>query len=233
MWSTTTPSTIPVKLPCPLWHSLPIVELLLLPCIWTRLCKTIELQHGRSYVELFSWLLLSSYTFCHSSTRRSCCPYGGRFTALAAVLGGAGSASAFVAVNVIFAVARDTYADYDYVILRYVGLNDETLLKFAGLLGYISACLGVFCLLASILLSCNTPTEHFIKILGSIYVALGVMSLLMLVALASETCRDNDGCTLDIGGIFAILAFFAYIGAGISTFYLNRTRLRQTGGSPI
>lgn len=63
-------------------------------------------------------------------------------------------------------------------------------------------------------------------ILGSIYILLAVMGILMLVALASETCPPA-GCELDYGGILAIVAFLMYTGAGISTFYLNRTRRGQ------
>jgi hypothetical protein len=62
-----------------------------------------------------------------------------------------------------------------------------------------------------------------LTILGGVYIVLGVLSLLMLVALGSESCK-LFGCTFGAGAGLAIGAFFAYGGAGISTFYMIKKK---------
>lgn len=167
---------------------------------------------------------------------------------LPAVLGCIGTGLTFGAVFINFMryFRRDYRYDVrcfsDYINLFRVVENEDALLKFAGAMGFISGSIGYICSFYNILLSCQTLPAKIVRILGTIYIALGVMSLLMLVALASETCSavaDDRfsvcpaGCKLSVGGTLAIVAFFVYIGAGLSTFYLNRTRTGRGAGAEI
>jgi hypothetical protein len=68
-----------------------------------------------------------------------------------------------------------------------------------------------------LVLSCKVVPVRVLKILGGIYIVLGVMSFFMLVVLTGEYCKVVD-CTLGPGGNLAIGAFFEYGGAGLSTF---------------
>ena len=90
-------------------------------------------------------------------------------------------------------------------------------------MGLLSGSLGAIAFTASTALSCKVVSAKFLTILGGVYIVLGVLSLLMLVALGSESCKPL-GCTLSIGAGLAIGACFAYVGAGISTFYMIKKK---------
>ena len=156
----------------------------------------------------------------------TCCPYG-PLTALPAILGCIGSAFNFTAVFAYFLwlpyglINDNFYSAYtDGIRLFSVGESEDSLLKFAGVIGYVSSSIGSISTVLSIVLSCKTCRASAVNLLGSVYIALGVTSALMFVALASESC--TNGCSLATGAIFAIVASPVYIGAGVSTFYLNK-----------
>jgi amino acid transporter len=92
--------------------------------------------------------------------------------------------------------------------------------------------LGFLAFVLSTVLSCKIFPTWVLNVLGCSYIVFGIMSLLMLVSLSSAVCTDNGGCTLGPGAILAIIAFFMYVGAGTSTFYLKKNLQTNQPAAP-
>jgi hypothetical protein len=117
----------------------------------------------------------------------------------------------------------DTFYDpYVYDPYGLSGVDNGGVDPVAFYLGIVSGSLGFFAFVLSTVLSCKTFPTWVLNMLGCSYIVFGYTSLLMLVGLSSAACTDNGGCTLDTGAILAIIAFFMYVGAGTSTFYLKK-----------
>lgn len=192
----------------------------------------------------------------NSASVCTCCPYG-NLTALPSAFGFIGTTLIAIAISVAFvddpAIAMDKpsenvdlpYGPYDYPIVdvcreseNYGKQNDgrcsvylygaqgDPALTFALTMSIIAAFVGTVASVLGVVPGCQKVPSKAFKILGFIYILLGPMCLLTLVAFASKECGGE--CSLSTGGILAICAFFAFGGACLSAFYLNKKISSQT-----
>jgi len=110
----------------------------------------------------------------------------------------------------------------------------DAVLKFGKAMGIVAGIFGLVLFILSCILCCLTFPPIVVKIMAGGYLVMAAASILMLVALASDTCTnicnslDYSVCTsckleLGTGCYLAIVAFIFFVGAGIATFFLKET----------
>lgn len=70
--------------------------------------------------------------------------------------------------------------------------------------------------------ACLPLNRPCLIVLSSLYLSFGLAMILSLASLASKWCADAEDCSLNYGGISAILAFFLWLGAGCTIFCMRK-----------
>jgi hypothetical protein len=104
--------------------------------------------------------------------------------------------------------------------LSLLGAEDDPPLTFSFVMGIIAGGVCLVVSVISIIPGCQKVPSKAFQYLGSTYILLGLMCLLTLVAFASKECAGE--CLIGTGGILAICAFFMFMAAGLSAFYLTK-----------